>query len=336
MLDRRGGIMQFNKFIVREPVAISRWEARMALRDRVKPAVWVGFLFIILMQIPGNLILAFSGYTDYMLNPMEVIKDFSVVENAPTAPIETLLLSLGGGMIFFMLVTGPFSLSQALFFLRYRRRQVAETGLIFYGFNYFGKALATYLLIALFVLMWSMIIYIPGAGLGILLIANSYSTGFPFPGANAGLVFGVLIIVLALIGAIVMMTIKLLQYQLAYFLLADHPGMKPLEAIETSKYLMKGNRAKLFLLNLSFLGWYILASCVGSFALMPFSFIISMGNMGSNFGAQTFYMIINALVSGVTMGFLSFYRGTANAAFYEKVRGLAPGGMIPLADQQGQ
>jgi len=46
-----------------------------------------------------------------------------------------------------------------------------------------------------------------------------------------------------------------LSYALTFFLMADRPGLKGMEALKESERLMKGNRWKLFCLFLRFIGW---------------------------------------------------------------------------------
>jgi uncharacterized membrane protein len=52
--------------------------------------------------------------------------------------------------------------------------------------------------------------------------------------------------------------IKGLGYSMAYYIMYDNPEIKPLEAIKKSQIMMKGYKAKLFCLYLSFIGWYLL------------------------------------------------------------------------------
>lgn len=50
------------------------------------------------------------------------------------------------------------------------------------------------------------------------------------------------------------------RYAMAPYILADHPEMSGSEAIEASKKLMDGKKGKLFCLQLSFIGWWILGA----------------------------------------------------------------------------
>ena len=50
------------------------------------------------------------------------------------------------------------------------------------------------------------------------------------------------------------------RYRLAYYILLDDPEKSALQCIRESKTLMRGNKLELFLVDLSFLGWYSLTA----------------------------------------------------------------------------
>lgn len=52
--------------------------------------------------------------------------------------------------------------------------------------------------------------------------------------------------------------IAILRYSMTYYIMNDNPDLKPLEAIELSKKMMYGHKARLFFLWLSFIGWFLL------------------------------------------------------------------------------
>ena len=67
--------------------------------------------------------------------------------------------------------------------------------------------------------------------------------------------------------------VKAYSYSMTPFILAEHPGMRPNEAITASRHLMKGNKWRLFCLNFSFIGWAILSALtfgIGSLFLRPY------------------------------------------------------------------
>ena len=63
------------------------------------------------------------------------------------------------------------------------------------------------------------------------------------------------------------------RYALAPYLMAEHPEMGVMEAISQSKALMRGNKWRLFCLQLSFIGWGILSTLtmgIGNLWLAPY------------------------------------------------------------------
>ena len=54
--------------------------------------------------------------------------------------------------------------------------------------------------------------------------------------------------------------IKAHSYSMTFFILAENKGMPVLEAITLSRKMMDGHKMDLFLLNLSFIGWFFLVA----------------------------------------------------------------------------
>jgi uncharacterized membrane protein len=54
--------------------------------------------------------------------------------------------------------------------------------------------------------------------------------------------------------------IKELEYMMVPYILAENPGMNQKEAFEISKRMMDGEKLNAFVLQLSFIGWYLLAA----------------------------------------------------------------------------
>ena len=67
--------------------------------------------------------------------------------------------------------------------------------------------------------------------------------------------------------------IKGYSYSMTPFILAEHPNLTASRAIELSQQMMDGHKAELFFLDLSFIGWNILAVLtlnLGNIALNPY------------------------------------------------------------------
>lgn len=78
------------------------------------------------------------------------------------------------------------------------------------------------------------------------------------------------------IGAIVTGVIEIplsYMYGFAHMIMADHPDISPVDALRSSRTLMKGYKWRLFCLDLSFIGWYFLGMLcfgIGVFAVLPY------------------------------------------------------------------
>ena len=85
--------------------------------------------------------------------------------------------------------------------------------------------------------------------------------------------------------------IKGLSYSQANYILAENPGIGAREAINRSKAMMDGHKMELFVLNLSFIGWYLL--CGITFGIAAIWVIPYVNATMTNF--------YNTVKSGVTV-----------------------------------
>ncbi|CAG9611985.1 hypothetical protein BACCIP111899_01157 [Bacillus rhizoplanae] len=68
--------------------------------------------------------------------------------------------------------------------------------------------------------------------------------------------------------------IKCFSYSMAYYIMLDHPEYTASEALKKSQKMMKGHKLDLFILSLSFIGWFILGAIIGIFTFsIPFLWI---------------------------------------------------------------
>lgn len=67
--------------------------------------------------------------------------------------------------------------------------------------------------------------------------------------------------------------IKSLAYAMTPYIIAENPEIDAMKAIDMSQEMMRGHKMELFMLHLSFIGWYLLGIItfgVGMFFLMPY------------------------------------------------------------------
>ena len=111
--------------------------------------------------------------------------------------------------------------------------------------------------------------------------------------------------------------IALIRYSQAFFILADDPSKGIRQCMDESKMMMKGNKAKYFCLNLSFIGWWLLYLA----AAILFGCILSVEMI---FGATvlmgiTVFIMLVIFMVGISA--LSAYMSSAQAGFYEILAG---------------
>jgi uncharacterized membrane protein len=67
--------------------------------------------------------------------------------------------------------------------------------------------------------------------------------------------------------------IKFFAYAMTPYIIAENPNIDAMAAIDKSQEMMKGHKMELFMLHLSFIGWYLLAALtfgVGMIFLLPY------------------------------------------------------------------
>lgn len=146
-----------------------------------------------------------------------------------------------GGILAILIL--PMRWSYDVIFLRLNENKIRLPRL-FDGFKDYIRILGTLLLMYIYILLWSLLFFIPGI-------------------------------------------IKAFSYAMTSYILKDSPELSYNEAIEKSMEMMKGHKMKLFLLQLSFIGWAILC----------------------------------CLTLGIGFLWLAPYIQTSNAVFYEELKG---------------
>jgi uncharacterized membrane protein len=144
--------------------------------------------------------------------------------------ITSVVASIPGlGQIAMIAIMGPLMYGFLLFFVKLVQKKVTDFNFIFKAFNFSGPNLGLF-----------------GRSLGLYWLMNLYV-----------FLWSLLLIIPGIIAAY--------GYSMAFFLLIDNPEIGISEALRNSKEMMYGYKGKLFMLNLSFIGWMFL--CILSFGI---------------------------------------------------------------------
>jgi uncharacterized membrane protein len=149
-----------------------------------------------------------------------------------------------------IVISGPLELGLAILFLAVTRAYPATLGRMFEGFHTMGTAINATMLRGLFIFLWSLPYF----------VACSGAIGYELMPPEGALLF---FLPLLALGAV-----AFYSYRMVFYVIADRPGTGPLTAIRLSKRMMYGHKARLFRLDLSFIGWALLCVLSGGIGFL--------------------------------------------------------------------
>ena len=221
------------------------------------------------------------------------------------------------------------SVGLANYALNLARGRSTAVGDLFEGFSFAGRSIGLNILVAIYTFLWSLL---GAVGVGVIVaVAALFADSMPA-------LIAVLAVV-AYIGLIVYMVAVTLRYAMAQFALAENPDDGASAAIRRSVQMMRGNKGKLFMLELSFIGWGLLCALI-VLAVMSVGVMISgvdwfLGlfqsletdpfgiytNTMELIGNLSIWTVIAEVVCLPLTLWLTAYRQTAVAHFYNYVSG---------------
>lgn len=208
--------------------------ARMSLSGKYGIPIGAYLIYLII-----SLIVSFTIQT--IINPSNGFSTIIYV-------IITFIVSLIEGVITFGLMK---------LYLDISRNEPLELGTLTYGFTHHpDRIIIVTLLVSLITLSWFLPTFV------LLVVYFVWDSPLIF-----------LLFILALIGGMIMSVIYSLKYSQAIFILADDSEITAIGSLKESKRLMKGNLGRLFYLQISFIGWFLLGilSCtIGLIWIVPY------------------------------------------------------------------
>ncbi len=245
-----------------------------------------------------------------VLFPTFILLQSRPASAAAVGGLTVLLLALY--LLFFVLMV-LFMAGYIFYTLRLWRREPASYRDLFRGFSMFPRLLALFGLILLFSLLW----YLPLFPLleGFLLLAQALRSHallklFPLP----------------LLGYGAFWISRILRYTMAFHVLLDHPEYTARQALNGSKALMMGQRWRLTLFFLSFLGWFLLipvivyAVAIGGTLLLSLLPAVHSVPSATTLAVLCILLLSWAASAPLTL-WLSGYMGVSLAGVYDRLQG---------------
>lgn len=240
--------------------------ARQALKGKWGVAVAVGFVANLLtggvaVSGTGSGAAEGSGYLSF------VNQDAFVFVLTVMAVSSLLALVIGGAV----------QLGWFGFHTKLVKGEEVRFGDLFSNFHRLWTGFAMKFVVGLFVLLWSLVLVIPGivamTAMGVINVDPILDT------QTADMSMTMVTMAAQIILAVAVLSfpgiIAQYRYAMVPYLMAEFPELKIMDAIRESKRLMKGNKWRLFCLQISFFGWSLLAvlSCgIGNLWLIPYMY----------------------------------------------------------------
>ncbi|SHI82272.1 Uncharacterized membrane protein [Clostridium cavendishii DSM 21758] len=251
-----------------------RQKARDALRGNWTVAVLSNLIVGIILGIVPTIINA-SNSADRISIFRNMIEDGSFSYRNSIDPYEMDRLSsmnTSSNLISFiigLLITGALTYGLSKVFLSIKRGNTSNIEMIFDGFKKYKETFLINLLLVIFQFLWGLLW---GVGVVILILIGVFGgIALATGGTSLGGVGVIFFIILLALG--ISYSIFINRYSMTYFIALDNEGIGSMEALEESIRIMKGNQIRYFLLQLTFIGWFILGlipCCIGLLWVIPY------------------------------------------------------------------
>lgn len=321
---------------------------RAKLKQEVKQTIaatrprpmWVALLYLVIASLGATLIqsilssLAGTSVISELMNELLMSgKDVEEVLGELLLVYADRLLSFVSTLLFASLLSsvlvapwqGLMDLGFNGYCLSLVRGEKPTVSRIFCGFPLFGKVILTSLLVWVFTMLWTLL-WAVCLGVVVLVAALLMDT---VPAVS------VLLMVAGYVGFLVMILWTCFRYAMTNYILLD-TGAYGLDAISESKRMMKGRKWKYFVLQLSFIGWYLLIYAVALIGCIILGVIIgigsagiatgltSIGAIGGMVGGAVFVLILMLAVIWLITIWLTPYVKGCTAKFYLFFKPQAP------------
>lgn len=190
------------------------------------------------------------------------------------------------------------------------RGGIGEFADLMSGFSMVGRVLALRVATLLYCFMWLVVILVP-TGTAIMFLAVMGLPPEP-----------------VLLAATVLYIICILRYSMAAYCLMDEPEKGVFHALRSSLRLMRGRSVELFLLLLSFAGWYLLGGLISGVGVQIVSVVYALLGMAGapalNMMGDIITTVVLALVSLPLYVWLTPYVTMTRCKYYDELKKAEP------------
>lgn len=227
-----------------------RAQARDALHGRWGTAVLAGLIAMIFCSGFGSAMNSGASGQDMGLQQLEAMTRMIWMLSSIGAVLSIVSFIIGGAV----------EMGYAHFNLRMIDGEPVRVGMVFAHIHRIGAGIGLLLLRYLYILVWVLIpvavVIVYAVGLAFSMPIDALEAMENDPEAMAMVTMQLMpLIMLSCIPAIIVSY----RYLLAPYIMAEHPEIRPRDALRLSKDMMRGVKLRAFWLQLSFTGWVLLS-----------------------------------------------------------------------------
>lgn len=287
--------------------------AKATIRATHPKPIWITFAYLMMVSLISFLVL--------ILCLVPYFTFLGALRSGVLTPRDAMFY-VGGLpllMIFVLILVSLYAMVMQFGYCQYvinvKRDQPSGFRDLFSGFSRVGRVLMLNLLIFVFCFLWSL------AGTVIIMIPMGLASLFHSDVLTGFMGFVTYIALLAFLFN------RTLRYAPALLIMVDHPELTAREALNESKAIMKGNLWKLFVFELSFIGWSILCVLIAYAVLFPGMFAIMALAPAAMYNPAVVivpFILICALafiVTSLLAMWVNAYQSVAFVGFYDAING---------------
>ena len=243
--------------------------AKAQLKHRWGIAILVSFLIFAIsyiFQIPSMISLfasdAFNELVnnpvasyDYLLNVLTVATNSTPMLVSIIQSIVTIIFTVAAIRVFIVMTRSP---------------EPVKFNSFLEGLTFWGKAILGMLWLGLWIFLWTLI------PMFVLIIVMTIVTALTITGSTALVISAAVVGGIAVLASTIPVIMKSYSYSQIYYVIAEHKNVSVIKALNISKTITKGHKWDLFVVDLSFIGWAILAAIpagIGFIFLTPYMYL---------------------------------------------------------------
>ena len=312
--------MEYNRSAMKE-------EVKQSMRGARPNAMLLTLIYTIVTFVLG---LAIQGIRSLLISGESIVAISQLLRSPPATMDElmgmiSVLGSYAGGLVSIGAAVGLLStvvnwtmqFGYKGYCLDMVRGRESSYGRLLCAFPKWGWVLLNGLLAGIFSTLWSLLFSLGGVAVTVMMLLWVKGS------------MGITLSIVAWLAVAVFSVGFSLRYALADYVLLDE-GLDSLQALRRSKELMRGRKWQLFVLMISFIGWYLLLGLIGS-VVSGVSLLVTAGVSGlvsGDFSGMLGGMTAAGLVTTILVWlctmplalWLSPYIGGSTARFYDIAR----------------